>query len=363
MAVGMRRPSRFAKFSWQLAAGGTFMAGLAAAPTAAAQTVSPEDMAAARALGTDGVHMADAGDCAGAIPKLTAAEKLFHAPTTMERLGECEIKVGKLVAGTEHLQHVIREPLPPNPPPAFLAARQKAQDALGPALPRIARLRVHVDGVAGDKVTTTIDGEPMSSALLDAPRPTDPGAHEVKAVAAGFKPAGAMVTLAEGGEASVSLRLDPDPNAVAAPAVPAAPGQPAAPAPAPGGPAPTTATTVGPAPAQPSSTPVAAIALLVAGGVGVGVGTIFGVVAMGAKSNLDNECGTSKKDCPKQGDIDSLNTDATISDIGFGIGVVGLAVGAILLVTHHNSEAAASTAPHVTPWIGLGTAGLGGTFQ
>jgi hypothetical protein len=102
--------------------------------------------------------------------------------------------------------------------------------------------------------------------------------------------------------------------------------------------------------------------MLVVGGVGVGLGTVFGVLAMGAKSTLDGECGPSKKECPKQSDIDTLNTDAVLADVGLGVGVVGLAIGAVLLATHH-SESGASTAPHVTPWVGLGSAGIGGTFE
>lgn len=330
-------------------------------------------MAAARALGTEGVQMADAGDCAGAIPKLAAAEKLFHAPTTLSRLGECEIKVGKIVAGTEHLNRVVREPLPPNAPPAFLAAQQRAQAALGPALPRIGKLKIHVDGAPPDKVTATVDGVPVSSALFDAARPTDPGTHEVKAVAAGFKPASATVRLIDGGEAAVSLRLEPDPSAAAAPPAPvpaetpATPVAPAAtpPAAAPAGPpgAAPPPTPVTQAPEPKSSPPTAAIALLVVGGVGIGVGTVFGVLALGEKSTLDGQCGSTKKACTNQGDVNALSTDAWVSNVGFGVGIVGLAVGAILLATHHSETASASTKPHVTPWIGLGTAGVGGTFE
>jgi hypothetical protein len=344
-------------------AGGICLAGLVRALPAGAQTVSPEDTAAARALGTEGVRLADAGDCAGAIAKLTAAEKIFHAPTTLERLGECEIQVGKIVAGTEHLQRVIREPLPPNAPPAFTAAKQHAQDALGPALPRIGRLKVHVDGVPPDKVTMTVDGAAMPSALLDAPRPTDPGTHTIQASAPGYKTASSTVTIGDGGESAVTLKLDPAPNAVAAPPSAAAgstggssPAEVAAPppAPAPGG---------VPAPAASGSTPVLGIASLVAGGVGVGVGALFGVLAMGAKSTLDGECGPTKKACPNQSDINTLDTDAVVADVGFGVGVAGLAVGAILIATHRGSETAAASEPHVTPWVGIGSAGLRGTFQ
>src|SRR4029079_17212090 len=41
------------------------------------------DMATARTLGTEGLRLAESGDCAGAVEKLTRAEKLHHAPTTL----------------------------------------------------------------------------------------------------------------------------------------------------------------------------------------------------------------------------------------------------------------------------------------
>jgi hypothetical protein len=342
-------------------AGGSFLVAFLAAPVVMAQAApSPEDMAAARTLGTEGVRMADSGDCAGAIPKLTAAEKLFHAPTTLDRLGECEIKVGKLVAGTEHLNRVVREQLAPNAPAAFVTARQRAQDALGPALPRIAKLKIHVDGAPADKVTATVDGAAVLSALFDG-RPTDPGTHEIQATAPGFKTATTKVTLVDGGEGTASLRLEPDPNAAAAPAAAAAtPGA----APAAGTPASPAATPPAAAPgeAQKAPLPVAAIAVLAAGGVGVVVGSIFGVLALGNKSTLDKNCGSTKKTCPSQGDIDAMNTNAWVSNIGFGVGIVGLAVGGVLLATSHGPEKTASSRPEVHPWIGIGSAGVGGSF-
>jgi hypothetical protein len=358
---------RGVSFSRSLALTGSLLAALSVAPGVMAQsTPSPEDMAAARTLGTEGVKAADSGDCAGAIPKLAAAEKLFHAPTTLDRLGECEIKVGKLVAGTEHLNRVVREQLAPNAPAAFVTAQKRAQDALGPALPRIAKLKIHVDGVPADKVTATVDGAPVLNALFDAGRPTDPGNHDVQASAPGFKTASTTVTLKDGGEATASLRLDPDPNATAAaaaaPAPAPAPGaEPAAGQPA-GAPAPQAATQPAPGGEQKAPLPVAAIALMAAGGVGIVVGSVFGVMALGNKSTLDNNCGPTKKTCPSQGDIDSLNTNAWVSNIGFGVGIVGLAVGGILLATNHPSQKTGSSHPEVHPLIGIGTAGVGGSF-
>jgi hypothetical protein len=336
---------------------------LFAAGPAFAQSPSPEDMAAARSLGTTGVQLADSGDCVSAIPKLDAAEKLFHAPTTLERLGECEIKVGRLVAGTEHLNHVVREPLPPSPPPAFVSARARAQAALGPALPRISKLRIHIDGAPAEKVTVTVDGEAVPSVLFDSDRPTDPGTHEVKAVGTGYLATTSSVTLKDSESASVSLKLDPDPNAAAAPAPPtgaatgtatgaATPG-PASPAPASGG----------------GGGKGLAIGSLVVGGVGLVVGSVFGVMALSTKSSLDSACHT-KSTCPSssQSDINSLSSNATVSTIGFGVGIVGVALGAILLATSHGSDSQAApspaaAAPRVTPWVGFGAAGLEGSFE
>lgn len=330
--------------------------------SAAADAPSPEDVAAARSLGVAGVQLADAGDCQTAIPKLDASEKLFHAPTVLERLGECEIKVGRLVAGTEHLNRVVREPLLPNAPPAYAAARQRAQAALGPALSRIGKLRIHVVGAPPDKVIVTVDGESVPSVLFDSDRPTDPGAHELKAVATGYKTATSTVTLQDGAAASLSLSLEPDPNAAIAAPSPPASGL---------APNPAAAPTMPAAPATPvASAPTSgggagkglAIGSLVVGGVGLVIGSVFGVMALGSKSSLDSACPT-KTSCPSssQSTIDSLSTNATISTVGFGVGIVGVAIGAIVLATSHGSEATPTAG--VRPWIGLGMAGLAGRFE
>ena len=336
---------------------------LIAASAAQAQTPSAEDLASARALGTEGVRLAEANDCPNAVPKLEAAEKLFHAPTTLERLGECQIKLGRLVAGTESLNRVVREPLPPNAPAAFVAARQRAQTVLTPALPRIGKLRIHVDGPAPDKVTVTVDGAGVPSVLFDADRPTDPGDHEVKAVAPGYKDATTTVSLKEGATGEVALKLEPDPNAVVAVLPPGG-------VVAPVGPPVTPLSPATPEHASSGGGKGPAIVSLAIGGAGLIVGTVAGILALSTKSTLNGECGPSKTACPggAQSDINSLSTKATVSTIGFGVGIVGGVVGIILLATSHGSEtpqappSAGATALRVSPWIGLGSAGLEGSF-
>ena len=192
--------------------------------------------------------------------------------------------------------------------------------------------------------------------MLDSAATTDPGSHQVSASAPGYKPATTTAVVPDGGESAVSLTLVRDPSASAA----------TGPATAPAG-APASTPSSGPSPA--SSAPpggganVPAIVSFIAGGVGLAAGTVFGLLALSTKSSLDGECGPTKKTCSSSGDVSSLATDAWVSNVGFGIGIVGAALGTYFLVSHHGGEKTGSASPHVEPWVGLGSAGVGGTFQ
>lgn len=342
----------------------TCAAALAVTSSALAQTPSPEDIASARSLGTEGVRLADSGDCASAVAKLEAAEKLYHAPTTLERLGECEIGLGRLVAGTERLNRVVRETLASNAPAAFVAAQHRAAQLLATAQRRIGKLRIHVEGAPIDSVAVTVDGSSVPAALFDAERATDPGSHEVKGAAAGYRTTTLPVQVPEGGEATVTVRLEPDPNA-AAPSTAESPGGQTN---APPGAGPTTPTPASPDGSNgPNRTP--AFVALGVGGIGIALGSVFGIMALGTKSSLDGAC--TSKVCPRtsQSDIDSLSTRATISNIGFAVGVVGVTVGTVLFLTAHGGEARTAESPpperqaRVSPWVGLGAAGIAGSFE
>src|SRR5262249_29843666 len=144
--------------------------------------------------------------------KLSRAESLYHAPTILDRLGECQVKVGQIVLGTENLNRVVREELPANAPKAFRDAKTRAQKALDAALPRIGHLTVNVEPKEA-KITVTVSDVAVPPALLGVERPTDPGTHEVVASAPGYLTQKTTVTLAEAGRETVTLRLTLDPNA------------------------------------------------------------------------------------------------------------------------------------------------------
>jgi hypothetical protein len=341
----------------------TLAATVVAHPAAADGTApSDEDRANARALGAAGVALALAGKCDEAIPKLTAAEKLFHAPTTAEPLGQCLVQTGKVIAGTELLNRVAREALAANAPPAFVAARQRAEQEYDEGLKKVAKLRIHVAGATGaHDLLVEVDGQRVDPALLDNDRLTDPGAHDVTATATGCLKATAHVALKEGDAQDVPLSLSPDPDCHPPPPAP---------------PEPTTQSSTttthalvdtSPSPARGGPNRVPAFIAFGAGGAGLVVGGIFGVMALSSKSSLDSAC-PQRGLCPasSQSDIDALHTNALVSTIGFGLAAVGAGVGAYLWlagIPRAGATERRSAAITVEPWVGPATAGVTGVFQ
>jgi hypothetical protein len=313
---------------------------------ALARADDAQDIAAARTFGTEGVILADAGKCAEAIPKLERAEKLHHAPTTAERLGECLVDTGKVLAGTELLKKLLREPLPNKAPPPFVAAVSRAQKVLDRAMPRIATMHIAVVAPAGTKASVTLDGEPVSDALVDADFPADPGTHAVKATAPGFVTATASVKLGDGEKARVELKLVADPNAKVVVAPP---------------PPPTNPVTKEEPPQTDGMSPlrITSFALVGVGVIGVGVGAVTGIIAAGRKSDLDASC--PNKTCVQgstaEDDLSGAKTLGNVSTISFIAGGVLLAAGGALFFLSAPSRTG------ITPAIGPGYAGLRGSFE
>jgi hypothetical protein len=344
------------------------------------QAPNASDVALARSLGLEGAQLADAGNCAQAIDKLQRAEALYHAPTILVRLGECQVAVGKIVLGTETLQRVVREVLPAKAPKAFVDAQARAKKALDAALPKMARLKIHIEMPPGVRPAIKLDGEPISLAALDVDRPADPGSHVVEAGAPGFRAARAETTLPEGGSGSAELKLEPDPIAQGQVPPGYPPGSfppgtypPAGPGPAgayPAAPLQGPAPPMSPAPSgsEGKGSKTAGYVLLGVGGAGVIVGSVFGALALGTRKTLDSNCPPDKSQCPAStdGDIQSLKRQATVSTVGFAIGGAGLLTGLIVLIaskspTTGESEQRPKQAS-IEPFIGPSSVGLAGAF-
>jgi hypothetical protein len=318
------------------------------------------DTANARALGIEGVLLANAGKCADAVKKLERAEALHHAPTTATRLGECEIELGKLVRGTERLQRVVREPLPPGAHGAFVVAVARAHKALDATLPRLATLRIAVVAPAGTKLAITVDGEALADVVLDTDRPIDPGAHTIRVAADGFLPSSITESLEEGQSKRVALELHADPNARAL----AAAGR-AAPASSTSGAPAAPATEPPPMTAERGPSKVPAVLLIGTGAVGLGLGIGSAVIVDHKTSALSSGCDANKV-CPSsmQGDLQAARTWATVSTIGFIGGGALAATGLVLLLVAPPSSGSSEPAvgARVRPVVGATSLGLDGVF-
>jgi hypothetical protein len=93
---------------------------------------------------------------------------------------------------------------------------------------------------------------------------------------------------------------------------------------------------------------------------GAVTGSTFGIAALRKRSDLESHCVDV---CPpsSQGDIDAMKRYALISDIGFGVAIVGGGVGTYLFLRERGdaegrSEQTART-PRIVPWVGPGSAG------
>ncbi len=292
---------------------------------------SAADLAMARELGTEGLRLAESGNCAAAVEKLSRAEKLHHAPTTLGRLGECEVALGRVVEGTEDLRRVAREHIPAHSA-VFLAAQARARKALEEALPRIAKVRIDVAGPAASDVSLKIDGAPVSNAVIGVERPFDPGSHTIEATAEGYKTSSTQVQIAEGGSQTVTLTLVTEPNVVrheqhTKPAV---------------------ATTRNYVPAW--------IAFGLAGGAAI-AGGIFGGVAIAKKNDLVAACGGTACSPAQRGAFDELSAFATASTVTFVIAGVAAIAGVVLV-----AAAPRRTVETVSLRVAPSGLWLGGTF-
>jgi hypothetical protein len=317
---------------------------LAPAP-ARAQTES--DKATARELWELGQTKLTAKDFKGAENDFRRANALYHAPTLLLALARAQVGQGKFVEGWENYHTIILENV--TSPPAFAAALAEAQAEIVKIEGRRAKVTINVTGADSPKVT--LDETALKAETLGVLRFVDPGAHVLKATADGYKTATQSVTIPEGGSQSMSIALVRDPTAVTA--VPVAPGAAAVAAGEP------------PSGAGGSWNKTAGFVVLGVGGAGLIEGVITGVLAMSKHSDLAKACPTGT--CPgttESSEISSYHTVAALSTLGFIVGAVGLAGGAVLVFTAPKDRGTTSrpTGLRVAPYVGFGSAGAVGSF-
>jgi hypothetical protein len=318
-----------------------------------AEDASAAETAAARSLAVEGLKLAQANNCADAMPKLERAEKLYHSAVVASRLGECYVSIGHLVEGTEILRKVLREPLPAEPPAALLKALDRAQRTLDTAKPRIAGLSVKVASV--QNMSVKIDGTALPSALVDTEIPTDPGEHSIEVFAPGFMKSGTRISVGDGEKKTVTLTLSRDPNAAVLPAAAAA--VPTAGKVGSDSSASTasnsTVASSSSAPAERAPNRTAAYISLGFGAAGLVAGGVLGLLTIKKHQDLQSQCPNNVCGRDQQHAFDSAKRFGNLATIAFGVGGAGLLLGSVLFFT-----ASPNNADHASNAVKARFAGL-----
>lgn len=312
---------------------------------AAAYAQSSSDKAVAETLFREGRALMNDGKVDDACPKLEGSYRVDPKTGTLTNLAACHEMQGKTASAWAEFSEAAAQASNAHRGGLEEFARTRAS-ALATKLSRLSVRLTDPD----PKTEVTIDGHRIVVEALGTPIPLDPGVHKVVAKLGDATWSG-EATIAVG-PASADLTIPkleaaaPAPVLEAPVAVPPQPERPAS------------STTSG------HGREIATYGALGVGAVGIGVGTVFGLMTLSKKSDADALCHGSS--CSSQHGVDleeQARSTATISTIGLGVGLVGAAVGLYLLVTTPRSPSPSpSPSAGVSATVSADGWGLAGRF-
>ncbi len=301
---------------------------------ASEEYVESEARMAARVLAAQGSEAFEQRDFARALELFQRAGAIIPAPTITLMEARTLVELGRLVEGAEKYVTTQRM-LSVDPTNAvFRDAADIAQRELQVLLQRIPTMRVVLTGMsANERPDVQIDGRRVLPALASVDRPSNPGPHRVE-VRFSTGVVVREVTLVERQHEDIEIKQPPPAPAKAPAPVVAAPTQ---------------------VPAESSSFNTLGWAVTGAGAVFTGVGVVTGILALNHKAELDDVC---KPSCPPEyaSDIDAFRLERTLSYVGFGLGIAGLAGGTYLLL---RPQPQSNVALNISPY----SVAVSGRFQ
>jgi hypothetical protein len=267
---------------------------------------TPQEKEHARELMADGRDKRDRNDLVGALESFKQADAIMHVPTTGYEVAKTQQALGKLVEARETVDAIAKLPVSPNDPAPFVEARSKAE-ALGKELDaKLGHVRIKS---ATPGASVKVDDAP---AAVDTPVNVMPGKHVVSDGESRID-----VSIAAGETRDLTVGSSkPPPAAVVTNEPPAMP------------------------PPAKSTIPTLSLIGFGVGAAGLVVGSITGLMAISAESDLSKQCGDAKKCEPElQDDLDRAKAKATISTVGFIVAGVGVAVGVVGFFLPSKTEA------------------------
>jgi hypothetical protein len=262
-----------------------------------------------------------------AIPKFLASLAAEPTASAALNLADAYERTGQTASAYHRFRQV--EELARDKDPLRAAEAKKRADAL---LPRLATITVK-EGTKTADARVTIDGAPLERATWGTPRPYDLGSHEVLVEGRGRRINKTMTIARE------SDRLVVDPDELLREAAPTAGADTAEPI------------RIAEPKDTSSTSPLRSVGIVTAGVglAGIAAGSVFGILAFDAKSDLEARC-PQYPSCPLGSEADVRSADdrahslGDASTVSFIIGGGLLAAGiALYLVAPKSAAATAST--------------------
>ncbi|MCS6901324.1 MAG: hypothetical protein RMJ98_16830 [Myxococcales bacterium] len=279
-----------------------------------ARAADEESTAKIRTIFQDALQLEAGGNYAGALAKFQEVAALKRTPNVLFHIAFCQEKLGRLVAAVGGYRITILEGA--NDPKSAMAV-QAAQEALAALEKRIPSLTI-LRGKGAARAKITLDGTELGAASLGTPQQVDPGSHAVEATLQGKVPFKEEVNLEEGESKTIEVVLkDKDEEGGAPPA----------------------SSTSGPGKLSPSRSVIPYLAL--GGGAGsLAASGLFFYLRSAAISDLDRRC--IQNVCPTdlRATSDHGKRMTLLGNITLGLGVVGVSVGTVLLLTSKPIEPA-----------------------
>ncbi|AKT36549.1 uncharacterized protein CMC5_006670 [Chondromyces crocatus] len=322
-----------------------------------------EDVAAAKALFTEGLEQMQAGLYEKGCPALRESYRLDPRIGTLFTLAECEAKWGRIATAVAHYSNYLNQVAAM---PAGQRLKQQARekvakqqkDALSPQVPE---LTLTLPSTAPEGTVVKRNGVIMAAPSLGVALPVDPGEHVIETQAPGGEVTEKKISIERGKQMTVDLEVaepmtQPEPGATQG-----AEGQGASKGGLSGGTEPSTPRGQG-----------QRIAGYVVGGVGVAaltVGGIMGGLALSKRGTLSSDfrCFNNPENRCENGAQDTLDQAKAfgwISTVGFGVGLLGLGVGTVLILTAPSSDDARKSSGKAEPtsnskWMKAGVLSAG----
>jgi hypothetical protein len=279
-----------------------------------------------------GHHFFRRGQFLQAAAAYRAGHAVLQSPTSGIELARAEAAAGQWLLACATARAVADIPRAPDEPEHYQLAREDAAWMVRNLAPRLPTLKLWIEGAPlGANADVTVDGEQLRLSTVLVPRKLDPGVHQIVVRVEGFAPERLEVSLAASQRETVRIRL----RRV--------------------GTSPFASSENGPAISEWAYLGVGI------GAVGLVAGSLAGILSVARANAAEDHCASGGR-CGAEAaaDVSAARTLATVSNVGFLVGLSGTALGVGVLASDLGWFS--SERRRVQPLVGWRRIGVRGSF-